>query len=59
MRLLIAYFVGNISAKKCQNPFMFVKVIARQRWDVFFETRYIDVGDIVSDCVSLIGCCSA
>jgi len=26
--LLIAYFIGNISAKKYQNPFMCVKVIA-------------------------------
>jgi len=24
---LIAYFIGNISAKKYQNPFMCVKVI--------------------------------
>jgi len=38
MRLLITYFIGNISAKKYQNPFMCVKVIASQRWDVF-ETR--------------------
>jgi len=37
-RLLIAYFISNISAKKYQNPFMCVKVIASQRWDVF-ETR--------------------
>jgi len=36
-RLLIAYFIGNISAKKYQNPFMCVKVIARQRWDVFLR----------------------
>jgi len=39
-RLLIAYFIGNICAKKYQNPFMCVKVIASQRWD-FFETRCI------------------
>jgi len=39
-RLLIAYFIGNISAKKCQNPFMCVKVIASQRWDVFWDTVY-------------------
>jgi len=32
---LIAYFIGNIFAKKCQNPFTCVKVIASQRWDVF------------------------
>jgi len=32
--LLIAYFIGNISAKKYQNPFTCIKVIASQRWDV-------------------------
>jgi len=42
-RLLIAYFIGNISAKKYQNPFMCVIVIASQRWDVFFETWCIPV----------------
>jgi len=39
-RPLIAYFIGNISAKKYQNPFMCVKVIASQRWDVFWDTVY-------------------
>jgi len=39
-RLLIAYFIGNISAKKYQNPFMCVKVIASQWWDVFWDTVY-------------------
>jgi len=33
--LLIAYFIRNISAKKYQNMFTYVKVIANQRWDVF------------------------
>ena len=33
--LLTAYFIGNISAKKYQNVFTCVKVIAKQRWDVF------------------------
>jgi len=32
-RLLIAYFIGKISAKRYQNPFMCVKVIASQRWE--------------------------
>jgi len=36
--LLIAYFIGNISAQKYQNLFMCVKVIASQRWDVFWDT---------------------
>ena len=36
-RHLIAYFIGNISAKKYQNPFMCVKVIASQRWDDFLR----------------------
>jgi len=30
-RLLIAYFIGNISAKKYQNAFTYVKAIANQR----------------------------
>jgi len=38
--LLIAYFISNISAKKCQNPFMRVKVLASRRWDVFWDTGY-------------------
>jgi len=29
------YLIGNISAEKYQNPFMCVKVIANQMWDVF------------------------
>ena len=37
-RLLIAYFIGGISAKKIQNLFMCVKVIASQKWDVFWDT---------------------
>jgi len=40
-RLLIAYFIGNISAKKYQNEFIYVKVIANQRWDVFWDTVYL------------------
>jgi len=33
-RLLIAYFITFLP-KKYQNMFMYVKVIANQRWDVF------------------------
>jgi len=40
-RRLIAYVIGNISAKNYQNPFMCVKVIASQRWDVFWDTVYL------------------
>jgi len=36
-RLLIAYVIGNISAKRYQNPFMCVKDIVSQRWDVFLR----------------------
>jgi len=43
--LLIDYFIGNISAKKYENPFMCVKVIASQRWD-FFETRCSSENDV-------------
>jgi len=34
--LLIAYFIGNISAKKYQNPLTYVKNTASQRWRRFF-----------------------
>ena len=40
-RLSIAYFIGNISAQKYQNAFTYVKVIANQRWDVFWDAVYI------------------
>ena len=34
--------ISNISGKKYQNPFTWhVKVIASQRWDVFWDTVYI------------------
>jgi len=33
-RRLIAYFIGNISAKNYQNAFTYVKAIANQRCDV-------------------------
>ena len=39
-RLLIAYFIGNISAKNYQNAFTYVKVIANQR-GTFSETQCI------------------
>jgi len=39
-RLFIAYFIGNISAKKYKNVFTCVKVIANQRWDVLWDTLY-------------------
>jgi len=31
----MAYIIGNISAKKYQNLFTCVKLIASQMWDVF------------------------
>jgi len=37
MRFLIAYFMSNFSVKKYQNVFTYVKVIAKQRWDVFLR----------------------
>jgi len=40
-RLLIAYFIGNISAKKYQNAFTYVEVIVNQRWNIFWDTVYI------------------
>ena len=46
--ILIAYFIGNISAKKCQNLFMCVKVIASHRWDVFWDTGKVSVEFILT-----------
>jgi len=40
---LIAYFIGNISAEKYQYPFMCVKVLVSQRWDVSWDTVYMCV----------------
>jgi len=48
--LLMAYFIGNISAKRYQNPFTSVKVIASQMWDVFWDMVYTGHGHL---CVSL------
>jgi len=39
--VLIAYFLGNIFAKNRCNRAVFVKIIASQRWDVFWDTMYI------------------
>jgi len=39
-RVLIVYFIGNISAKKLSKSIHYVKVIARQRWDIFWDTVY-------------------
>ena len=36
--LLIVYFIGNMFAKKYQNPLTYVKVMASQRRDVFWDT---------------------
>jgi len=36
-----AQVIGNISAKKYQIPFMSVKVITSQMWDVFCDTVYV------------------
>jgi len=33
---LTAYFIGNVSTKNYQNPFMFVKGIASLKWDLTF-----------------------
>jgi len=41
--VLIACFISNICAKKYQNTFTCIKVIANQRWDGFWDTVYNDV----------------
>jgi len=35
---LIAHFPGNISAKNYRNRTMRVKMIASEKWDVFWDT---------------------
>jgi len=37
---LIAYFISNIFAKRYQNPFPCLEVIASQKWDVFRHGVY-------------------
>jgi len=54
-RILIAYFIGSISAKKYQNPFTYVKVIASQMWDVFETRCTYSSGNIFL--FSVVGCC--
>ena len=36
--ILIAYFLGNICAKNYHNQTVYVKIIASQMWDVFWDT---------------------
>jgi len=38
--ILIAYFLGNTCAKNYRNQTVYVKIIASQRWDVFWDTVY-------------------
>jgi len=49
-RLLIAYVIGNICAKKYQNPLMCVKVTASQWCDAFWDTVYITVHQQEAPC---------
>jgi len=51
--LLIAYFIGNISAQKYQNPLRCLKVIASQRWDVFLRHGVLLVR-CLSVCLSVL-----
>jgi len=44
---LISYFMGNTSAKNYGNRIVYVKIIARQRWGVFWDTVYKQVCLIV------------
>jgi len=38
--ILIAYFLGNIYAKNCHSRTVYIKIIASQRWEVFWDTVY-------------------
>ena len=51
--VLIAYFLGNIVAKNCCNRTVYVRIIASQRWDTFWDTVYnyaLQPNDVVNDC---------
>ena len=43
---LISYFLSNTSAKNYRNRVMYVKIIASQRWGVFWDTVYIQLQQI-------------
>jgi len=38
---LISNFLSSTSAKNCHNWILYVKIIASQRWNVFWDTVYI------------------
>jgi len=40
---LISYFLSNTSAKNYRNRVVCVKIIASQRWDVFWDTVYMSL----------------
>jgi len=40
---VIAYFLGNMCAKHCENPTMLSRVTAKNVGDVFFETHVLYV----------------
>ena len=42
---MIPYFLGNISAKNYRNRFVYAKIIASQRWDVFWDAVYMTTND--------------
>jgi len=49
---LISYFLSNTSAKNYCNWIMYVKIIASQRWDVFWGTVYCNLCNSISHLVS-------
>ena len=47
---LISYFLSNSSAKNYQNWIVYVKIVASQRWDVFWDTVYLYTLDYRTSC---------
>ena len=41
------YFPGNIFAKNCCNRAVYVKIIASERWDVFWDTVYMPTAQLM------------
>jgi len=52
--VLIVYFLSNIFAKNCCNRDVYVKIIASQRWDVFWDTVLQSINQSInsSKCIS-------
>ena len=47
--IFIAYFLSNIYAKNCHIWTVYVKIIASQRWDVFWDSVFHHISETLED----------